>query len=87
VLYYCYMKDKYILGLMGILTCICVWHAIIGKLVLLCVKGGQGTAACRTSYANYDYISLGVLLFCYVLFHVVFIARIRYIQYEKVYRL
>jgi hypothetical protein len=79
------VQDKYILSLMLILTCICVWHAVIGKIVALCYADDSSLASwCRSYYSTYDTIALGVLSSMYVGFHALFIGLIACIQYEKV---
>ena len=60
------MQDKYILGSMAILCCICVWHAVVPFIyTFVCVVD---------TITRLDLIAFGVLLAVYIGFHLVQLA-------------
>jgi len=83
-------QDKYILGTMTILVCLCAWHAIAGALVyninsttavanvtLMCPVYKSGTTRIATKTAVLiDRIALGVFVFIYSSFHLVYLVLI-----------
>jgi len=62
-----FFQDKYILGSMAILCCICVWHAVIPFIM---------STHSLTSALTADTVALVVLSLTYIGLHVVFILSI-----------
>lgn len=65
-------QDKYILGSMAILCCICVWHAVVPLL--------NASETCCTPYSKWaDNVALMVLAAVYIGFHLIFVFVIAFV--------
>ncbi|ESN96441.1 hypothetical protein HELRODRAFT_189241 [Helobdella robusta] len=68
--------DRYILGLMGILTVICVWHAIVFFIY-------TSTKCNQSLVGNLDNIAAGIFGSIYILFHLAFIFTVACVKKDS----
>jgi hypothetical protein len=69
---------------MGILCLVCIWHAMIAKMIYECTTNNEAPynteafcSASGSTIATSDSLALAVLASIYVLFHIIFVIFIR----------